>query len=72
MEKRGGTKTRIKKNLLFLILRLMSQSISVGDVATTTGDDLDANIDGSVDSNDEYQRSGTNYEKGKLRFSYGI
>ncbi len=47
----------------------MSQSVSGGD-ATTTGDDLDQNIDGSVDSNDDYQIPRTDYEKGKNKFLY--
>jgi hypothetical protein len=46
----------------------MSQSASGADAATTA-DDLDQNIDGSTDSNDEYQMLTTDYEKGK-RFLY--
>jgi hypothetical protein len=42
----------------------MSQSVSGGDV-TTTGDDLDQNFDGSVDSNDDFQILNKDYEKGK-------
>ena len=43
----------------------MSQSVSGGD-ATTTGDDLDQNFDGSIDSNDDDDRlPTTDYTKGK-------
>ena len=43
----------------------MSQSASGAD-ATSTADDLDQNIDGSTDSNDDYQMSTADYEKGRL------
>lgn len=49
----------------------MSQSVSVGDGATV-GDDLDQNLDGSVDSNDDYRMPKTNYGKGKIKFSHKI
>jgi hypothetical protein len=41
----------------------MSQSASGAD-------DLDQNIDGSTDSNDDYQMPTTDYEKGKLSTSF--
>ena len=43
----------------------MSQSASGAD-ATTTGDDVDQNNDGSTDSNDDYQIATIDYDKGKL------
>jgi hypothetical protein len=43
----------------------MSQPMSGGDV-TTTADDLDQNLDGSIDSNDDYRIPKIDYEKGKI------
>jgi hypothetical protein len=45
----------------------MSRPVSGGD-PTTTGDDLDQNIDGSVDSNDDFRMPKIDYEKGKIFF----
>ena len=53
------------KKFIYFILRSMSQSASGADAATTA-DDLDQNVDGSTDSNDDYQMLTTDYEKGKL------
>ncbi len=45
----------------------MSRSVS-GEDATTPGDDLDQNIDDSIDSNDDYRVPKIDYEKGKNKF----